>query len=217
MSGGFPIDIVLFAMIALFLVFRLRSILGRRTGMERRPGPVPVPGMARPGPIVEGRAEPVPGRSLPDPGSAVGVTLQRMRSVDGAFDPAHFLGGAEAAFRMIVDAFARGDRVALRPLLSDATYANFEQAIAAHETAGETRTNEIKAIEQAAIEQAELDGSVARISVRFVSSQVATVRDGEGRPVSGSDAPTELTDLWTFERDLKQPDPAWRLTAARSG
>lgn len=224
MGGGFPLDLILFGMIAAFLVLRLRGILGRRTGFERpnaeRPagGPVPVPGMARVDPVIDAQAEPaVPARPLPEPGSAVGVTLQRMSGIDRGFTPAHFLAGAEGAFHMIVDAFAKGDRVTLRPLLDDATYRGFEQAIAAREAAGETQRSEIRSIERAAIEEAVLDGTTARITVRFVSDQIAETLSREGKPVAGADAVTELTDLWTFERDLQQPDPAWRLAAARSG
>lgn len=228
MGGGFPLDLLLFGMIAAFLVLRLRGILGRRTGFERptaerpngeRPGgPVPVPGMARVGPVIDAKAEPPPlPRPLPDPASAVGVTLQRMAGIDQGFSPVHFLSGAEGAFRMIVDAFARGDRVALHPLLSEATYRSFEQAIAAREAAGETQRSELRGIEHASIEEAMLDGSMARITVRFVSDQVAETLGRDGKTIAGTDAVTEITDLWTFERDLNQPDPAWRLTAARSG
>ncbi len=227
MGGGFPIDLLLFGMIAAFLVLRLRGILGRRTGFEQPPqagqadrpgGPVPVPGMARAAATADGRAEPaVPCRALPDPASAVGVTLVRMRSVDRAFDPAHFLQGAEAAFRMIVAAFAAGDRVSLRALLADGTYHSFETAIAAREAAGETQRSELRSIEQASIAEASLDGAMARITVRFVSDQVAETLGRDGKPVAGADAVAEITDLWTFERDLSQPDLAWRLSAARSG
>lgn len=221
MGGGFPLDLLLFGMIAAFLVLRLRGILGRRTGFERPEsgGPVPVPGMARPGaPVIEGRAEPVqPARPLPDPVSPAGAALVRMRGVDPSFDPAHFLSGAEAAFRMIVQAFAAGDRVALRPLLTDDTYRSFEGAIAAREEAGETQRSEIRGIEQAAIEQAALAGNHATITVKFVSDQIAETLGKDGKPVAGADAVAEITDLWAFERDLGQPGPAWRLSAARSG
>jgi predicted lipid-binding transport protein (Tim44 family) len=224
MGGGFPLDILLFGMIAAFLVLRLRGILGRRTGFERqtpteRPGgPVQVPGMGAPGPVIDAQAEPAaPARPLPDPASPAGVTLQRMQGVDRAFDPAFFLRGAEAAFRMIVDAFARGDRVALRPLLDDATYRNFEAAIAGREAAGQTQRTELRDIHAAAIEEATLDATRARITVRFTSDQINETLGADGKPVAGTDAVTEIVDIWTFERDLSQPDPAWRLTAARSG
>jgi len=222
-TGSFPIDLVLFAMIAAFLVLRLRSILGRRTGFERQQqaerGPVQVPGMGGPTPkLVDAKAEPVaPARPLPDTASPTGQALQRMRTIDRSFDPAHFLTGAEAAFGLIVTAFAAGDRVALRPLLADSTYAGFEQAIAAREEAGETQRTEVRAMQQVSIEDAALAGTVATITVKFVSDQVSETLNRENLPVHGTDAVTEITDLWTFERDLAQSDPAWRLTAARSG
>ena len=224
MGGGFPLDLILFGMIAVFLVLRLRGILGRRTGYERptaerpRGGAVEVPGMARVGPVVDAKVEPaMPARPLPAADSPVAATLQQMEDVDGSFTAAHFLAGAEGAFRMIVDAFARGDRDTLRPLLDDATYASFEAAITARETAGETQRSEVRAVERATIEDAALDGSMAQITVKFVSDQIAETVGKDGKPVAGADAVTEITDLWTFARDLRQPDPAWRLTAARSG
>lgn len=222
MSGGFPIDLLLFGMIAAFLILRLRSILGRRTGFERQRsegGPVPVPGLGRaPAPVIEGRAEPAaPVRPLPAPDTAAGSALSAMRTVDRNFDAARFLAGAEAAFKLIVAAFAAGDRVALRPLLADDTYRSFEGAISGRETAGETQRSEIKGIGLVAIEAASLAGTVGSITVKFVSDQIAETLGPDGKPVAGTDAVTEITDLWTFERDLAQPDPAWRLAAARSG
>lgn len=221
-SGGFPIDLLLFGMIAAFLVLRLRGILGRKTGFERpaqpEATPTAVPGMGRvaPAPVIDGRAEPV-ARPLPDPGSPAGVALAQMRAVDRNFDPQHFLNGAEAAFRMIVSAFAAGDRVALRPLLADVTYRSFEAAITAREAANETQRSEIRAIEGLTVEAAALSGSNASITLRIVSDQVAETLGADGRPVAGADAVAEITDIWTFDRDLAQPDPAWRLSAARSG
>ncbi len=223
MSGGFPIDLILFGMIAAFLVLRLRGILGRRTGFERPPqaeragGPAPV-AAGRQGPTLNGRAEPaVVVRPLPEPGSPVAATLARMQGVDRTFEAQRFLQGAEAAFRLVVAGFAAGDRVQLRALLGDDTYRSFETAIAAREAAGETQRSEIRSIERASIDEAALDGTIAHITVRFVSDQIAETLGRDGKPVAGADAVAEITDLWTFSRDLSQPDPAWRLTAARSG
>ena len=128
-SGGFPIDLILFGMIAAFLVLRLRGILGKRTGFERPPEAVARPDLRvvedgiPPAPAAATPAAPV--RTLPDPMSPMGRTLGAMRAVDANFAPDSFLNGAEAAVRMIVAAYAAGDRVALRPLLSDETYAAF--------------------------------------------------------------------------------------------
>jgi predicted lipid-binding transport protein (Tim44 family) len=220
-SGGFPLDLVLFGMIAAFLVLRLRSILGRRTGFERPPQanpPPPGPATA-PGPVIEGRAEPVAAassRAQPDPASPVGQSLARMRAIDPTFDVARFLDGAEKAFRIIVGAFASGDRTALRSLLSDDTYRAFAQAIEAREAAGHVQMSEVRSVETVTIEDVELRGNVAMVPVRFVSDQVSFTRDKDGHPVAGTDAVTEITDLWTFERDLSTRDPTWRLVAARS-
>jgi predicted lipid-binding transport protein (Tim44 family) len=200
-SGGFPIDLILFGMIAAFLVLRLRSILGRRTGFERPPQPYQPPGpAASASPIIEGRAEPIaasPHRAVPEPTSALGATLSHMQAADRSFDPAGFLDGAEKAFGMIVTAFAAGDRPRLQSLLSEDTYRAFEQAIAAREAAGQVQVSEIRAIPGATIE-------------------VSFTKDKDGKPVAGTDAVTEITDAWTFERDLTSHDPTWRLVAARS-
>jgi predicted lipid-binding transport protein (Tim44 family) len=219
-SGSFPVDLILFGMIAAFLVLRLRSILGRRQGFERPPQAFQPP-QAQSGvaPIADSRAmgggEPVH-RSIPDPSSALGQTLLRMRSIDPNFDPPGFLRGAEGAFRMIVTAFANGDRQTLRGLLADDTYAAFEQAITAREGLGHAQVSEIRAIQSTAIEEVELKGNTATIAVRLVSDQVNMTRDQVGVVVNGTDAVTEITDIWTFERDLGRQDPTWRLVAARS-
>jgi predicted lipid-binding transport protein (Tim44 family) len=219
-SGGFPIDLVLFGMIAAFLVLRLRSVLGKRQGFERQAPPVqPAPRPAV-GPVIEARAEPVQpaaAQAVPDSASATGQALAQMRGLDKGFDPARFLAGADQAFRMIVAAFAAGDRVGLRALLSDETYRAFEQAISAREKADEKQVSEIKSMQRLSIDNAELKGRVALITVRIVSDQVSYTTDKDGRPLTGTDAVTEITDLWTFERDLSQQDPTWRLVSARSG
>jgi predicted lipid-binding transport protein (Tim44 family) len=121
-SSSFPIDLILFGMIAAFLVLRLRSILGRRTGFERQTPPYQPPaGQNTAAPVIDAQPEPpAPAgtRTLPEPTSAIGQTLGRMHSVDRGFDPPAFLDGAEKAFRIIVTAFAAGDRATLQGLLS---------------------------------------------------------------------------------------------------
>ena len=220
-SGGFPIDLILFGMIAAFLILRLRSVLGKRTGLERQAPPVaPVPVRPAAGPVIDAKAEPVQpaaSQSVPDAASPTGQALAGMRALDATFDSARFLAGADQAFRMIVAAFAAGNRVALRALLSDETYGAFEQAIGAREKAGETQVSEIKSMHALAIDHADLKGRVGAVTVKIVSDQVSYTTDKDGRPLTGADAVTEITDLWTFERNLSQADPTWRLVAARSG
>jgi predicted lipid-binding transport protein (Tim44 family) len=219
-ASGFPIDLVLFGMIAAFLVLRLRSILGKRTGFERPAPPVQQAPLRPAGPIIDAKVEPVApptAQTMPDAASPTGKALADMRAIDRSFDPARFLAGADQAFRMIVAAFAAGDRTALRSLLGDETYAAFEQAISAREKAGEKQVSEIKAMQNLSIDSAALKGRIGQVTAKIVSDQVSYTQDANGRPLTGTDAVTEITDLWTFERDLGQPDPTWRLVAARSG
>jgi len=217
-TGGFPLDLILFGMVAAFLVLRLRSVLGRRTGFERPPQPSYDPRTTQ----IEGKAEevapaPKPERALPDPASPVGQAIARIRGVDHGFAPARFLAGAEAAFPMIVDAYARGDRATLRNLLGDETYGGFETAIAQREQEGHTQKFEIRGIGDAQITAADLRGTVADVTVRFVSDQVNLTTARDGSVVEGTDAVTEIVDLWTFRRDLASSDPTWRLVGTRSG
>jgi predicted lipid-binding transport protein (Tim44 family) len=223
MSGGFPVDLILFAMVAVFLVLRLRGVLGRRQGFERPPqGSAPVPVPAARAPIEElpdlppAAAQGSVRQVVPDPRSPVGQALQRIRQVDQSFDARAFLGGAEGAFRMIVEAFAAGDRATLRNLLSDDTYAGFEQAITAREAAGERQRTEIRSVQETGIEAADLRGTVADVTVRLVSDQVNLTTGADGQVVSGAEAVTELTDIWTFQRDLRSQDPTWKLVGTQS-
>ncbi len=217
-TGGFPLDLILFGMVAAFLVLRLRSVLGRRTGFERPPQASYDP---RPG-QVDSTAEEVapaaaPARPLPDPASPAGQGVARIRGVDRGFDPAQFLRGAETAFPMVVDAYARGDRATLRNLLGDETYGGFESAIAAREQAGNTQKFESRGSRDAQSTAADLRGTVADITVRFVSDQVNLTTARDGSVVEGTDAVTEIVDLWTFRRDLASSDPTWRLVGTSSG
>ncbi len=216
--GGLPITLIIFAGIAIFLGLRLRSILGRRIGFEKPPVPPgQMPGFGN-GPIIEGQAlPPRPGRPVPDPRSALGERLMQIVNRDPSFDPPKFLTGAETAFRMIVTAFAAGDRATLKTLLSDSVYQTFESAITAREAAGERHRTEIKAILSATIDDAELIGDQAAVIVKFTSDQVNLSLDSAGNPLVGTEAVTEIVDLWTFERNLKSKDLTWRLAAARSG
>ncbi len=223
-TGGFPIDLILFGMIAAFLILRLRSILGRRTGFERppqfqaQPG-TPPPVAAGPGAVViDAHAEPAgPVAGLPSPASPAGVALARIQAADRNFDPARFLGQAEQAFRMIVGAFATGNRGALQPLVSPDVFHAFDQAIGARDAAGHRQTTEIRAVPTVAIEAAELAGTTARVTLRIVSDQVTITHDAAGAPVAGADAVTELTDIWAFERDVSGTDPTWRLVSVHGG
>jgi predicted lipid-binding transport protein (Tim44 family) len=216
--GSFPIALVLFAGVAIFLVLRLRSVLGKRVGFERPAQPPSPTAPLNQGPIIEGQALPAtPGHQVPDPQSPLGQRLMQIVQRTTDFDPPKFLEQVETAFRAIVTAFAAGDRATLKSLLTEHVYSTFEAAIAAREAAHEQHRTEIKSVLSATIESAELLGDQAAIIVRFVSDQVNLTLDANGQPADGTEAVVELTDLWTFERNLKTPGPGWRLAAARTG
>lgn len=216
--GGFPISLVIFAGIALFLVLRLRSVLGKRVGFERPPlRPAPFSG-ADAVPTLERRGlNAISGRQVPDPSSDLGTRLMQIVNRAADFDPPAFLQSAEAGFRTIVLAFAAGDRAALRPLLTDTVFQTFDAAISARESANERHQTEIKSIISATIEDAQLLGDQAAIIVRFISDQTTTTQNAQGDTLHSGDSTADIVDLWTFERNLKSKDPIWRLAAARSG
>jgi predicted lipid-binding transport protein (Tim44 family) len=227
--GDFPhyFDIILFAMVAAFLVLRLRSVLGRRTGNERRrPGVVrqaepprdqiPADKVIAFGQRPNG-VTPPPATTEP-PGDAGAAGLARIHDADPGFDPPHFLEGARAAFEMIVAAFAEGDKTKLRPLLSDEVYQPFSTAIDERNAAHETLESRILALKQLDIASAELDGRIARVTLKLVSDQINVLRAHDGSVVDGDpEHAIEKTDFWTFARDTGSTDPNWVLVATGSG
>jgi predicted lipid-binding transport protein (Tim44 family) len=214
-------DIILFGMVAAFLVLRLRSVLGRRTGNERRrdaflrgpaaTGDKVVSLGARPSPV----AAPVPAGS---PAISVADGLAQIAAVDSGFSPEHFLEGARAAFEMIVAAFAKGDKPQLRSLLNDDVFVPFAAAIDERATAGETFETRIEKFKDIDIVEAGVNGGEARVSVKIVSDQVNVLRAHDGSVVDGDPQnPIEKTDFWTFARDTRSSDPNWLLVATGSG
>jgi len=220
MSGGFQwLDIVLFAAIAGFLLFRLRSVLGRRTGNERRRIP---PFAAPPAQPVPPSIAPVGAASRPRLVAAAGVelgdpSLAQLANADPAFEPEAFLTGARGAFEIIVNAFAAGDRAALQPLLSAEVFKSFSDAIEAREKAKEKQETTIHAIKNADIVESKIEGGTARLTVKFVSEQTLVTRGLDGAILEGDPAhPVEQTDFWTFSRPLRARDPNWILVATHA-
>jgi predicted lipid-binding transport protein (Tim44 family) len=214
-------DIVLFAMVALFLVLRLRSVLGRRTGNEQRRDPfVPQPGAAADKIVTlapRAPAQPMP-PAQPAAADAVASGLVRIRAADSGFDPEQFLQGARAAFEMIVAAFAEGDKARLRPLLSDEVFSHFAAAVDERNAAKETLETRILQLKTAEIVGAELGGRTAQVTAELVSDQINVLRAHDGSVVDGHpDNPIEKTDFWTFARDTRSTDPNWVLVATGSG
>ncbi len=212
-------DILLFAMVAAFLVLRLRSVLGRRTGNERRRESFLRQAEATGDKVVSlaqrGNAPPPPIQNAP--ADAVAVGLEAIRGADPEFEPEHFIGGARAAFEMIVAAFAAGDKARLRPLLSDEVEAQFAAAIDERQAAKETLETRILHLKSIDIVDATLAGRTARATVKLVSDQVNVIRAHDGSIVDGDpDRPIEKTDFWTFARDTRSDDPTWELVATGS-
>jgi predicted lipid-binding transport protein (Tim44 family) len=220
--GDFPhyFDIILFAMVAAFLILRLRSVLGRRTGHERRPETF----LRRAEPRGGDKVVPLPGRAAPPPlvtappAVAVAAGRERIRSADPGFDSAQFIEGARAAFEMIVSAFAAGDKARLRPLLADEVYTPFAAAIDERQAAGETLETRILRIKGIDIVEAGLAGRTARVAVKLVSEQINVLRAHDGSIVDGHpEQPIEKTDFWSFSRDTRSSDPNWVLVTTASG
>jgi predicted lipid-binding transport protein (Tim44 family) len=212
------LDIVLFAVIAGFLILRLRSVLGRRTGNEQRRDPFvpPKPDSAPENVVSLPRGRPSVGPSPVNTAAPTGP-VARVKAADPRFDETAFLAGARGAFEIIVNAFAKGDTAALQPLLSDAVYASFAEAIrnrlAQHETL-ETNLLAIKAMELA---DGEIESDTALVTVKFVSDQTNVTRAADRSVVDGDpERVVEKTDLWTFSRALHSRDPNWTLVATHS-
>jgi predicted lipid-binding transport protein (Tim44 family) len=214
----------IFAIIAGIVIFRLRSVLGKRTGEERqRPNPFINPGNQPPGvapPLGRGRLALVPSPATApvlDEPMSLAVALGRIHQADPSFDEPQFLAGARAAFEMIIAAFAASDTETLKTLLAPPVLANFGAAITAREKAGETLTIAIKSIEDVDLSEARLDGKTAVVTVRYVSHQSRVTRDKAGAIVDGDpNESVESIDLWSFARDTKSSDPNWQLVATRT-
>lgn len=221
------IEIIIFAMIAAFLVHRLRSVLGRRTGEERqRPNPFSGPEET---PAARDNVIPLPARNRAERAVAeasvaeteepqsLAARLERIHAADANFDEKGFLIGARAAFDMIVSAFAAGDLRTLRPLLADDVYGHFAKAVQDRQAAGETLETRIEALRDADVVDARLDGSIIHLTIRFVSDQINVTRDGQGAVMDGDlHHAVEVIDVWTFSRDARSRNPNWALVETRA-
>ncbi len=207
--------IVILAMIFAFIAMRLYAVLGRRTGHEQKlPTPADDAALSPP----TGPRNPAAPRA--DGGSARETAvapvaqsgLRALIAADRNFDAGQFLGGARAAFDMILKAFWTGDRDTLRQLCNADVASAFESAIDERQAAGHVLDNRLIRIEKAEIAEVEMDGRVARIAVRFEADIAAITRDAQGQIVAGSLTDAEVShELWTFSRDLSSRDPNWTL------
>ena len=233
MSGFVDIYTVIFLVIAVVIFLRLRSVLGRRTGSERPPyDPFqprkPAPPAARGDKVIElprrTPSPPLAPPTAPQGGviAASGTTttsegLAALAAADRSFNAAQFLDGAKIAYEMIVTAFAEGDRTALKQLLSAEVYDGFVQAISARDARGEKIEFKFVGIDKADITAVTVKGTTAHVTVRFLSKLVSATHDKDGKVIDGD--PThvgDVTDVWTFARELASRDPNWKLVATES-
>ncbi len=239
MEDVFDIYTIIFLALAVFIFLRLRSVLGQRTGRERPPydpyaareparppaeNVVSLPNRAtdaaakKPGEAAEPAVASDRWAGIAEAGAPLAAGLDAVAAADREFDPKSFLVGARAAYEMIVNAYAEGDRRTLKNLLSREVYDGFETAIAEREKRGDIVESRFVSIDNATIAAAELRGRTAQLTVRFQSKLVSVTRNKAGEVIDGNaDKVTDVTDVWTFARDLSSRDPNWKLVATEAG
>ena len=216
------IDIVLFAMIAAFLILRLRSVLGkhRNSGegksnlglhtltQSHKTEKQPAEGDSK----EEGKIEPQNSQKDND-----GVDLAEIQEAMPGFEKGEFLAGVRAAFEIIVNSFSSGDKEKLAGLLSDEVFNNFSSAITDRERLGHvSESSLIRIIDTVLLEANISDGSVL-LTVKILSEQINATKGEQGEVVDGNpDLVLEVADIWTFSKEIESPDPNWRLVATRS-
>ncbi|MBL0923553.1 MAG: Tim44 domain-containing protein [Sphingomonadaceae bacterium] len=208
--------IVLLALVAAFLGLRLYSVLGKRTGHEqepvaRQPIDTAPPMMRQPLPAGESGSA-LPQGDVSNVDLAAQSGLRSIANADRTFDIGLFLEGSKSAYKMVLEAYWKGDKEALRFLCDDDVYDSFAEAIDGREARGETLENRLVRIEEARIVDASFDHPLARVTVRFDADIAAMVKDKDGNVIGGSmtDA-VETHDIWTFMRDVKSGDRNWKL------
>ena len=232
----FDLWTILLLAVAVAIFIKLRSVLGQRTGRERPPydpysardalrGATNDNVVTLPGRAAETAQKPIETaepaerwKGIAEAGSTIAVGLDAIARDDPAFDAQPFVAGARAAYEMIVMAYAEGDRRALKNLLSKEVYDGFEAAIREREGRGETVETRFVAIDKSDITGAELRARTAQVTLRFVSQLISVTRDKAGNVIDGNpEKVTEVTDVWTFARDISSRDPNWKLVATEAG
>jgi predicted lipid-binding transport protein (Tim44 family) len=238
MNGTLDIITLVFLVVAVVVFIRLRSVLGKRTGNERprydydglAGKDAPNNRTSRDNIVTLPRGEPMRpsdpldeeafNRRLKDVapvGSEIAQKLQIIAQTDRTFDPKDFANGAKQAYEWIVTAFASGDRKVLKQLLSREVYDSFAFAMADREKKGESVEFKFVGISRSEVVEAEIIGKTIHITIKFVSELITATRNSAGDIVEGD--PTqirEVTDMWTFARDMTSRDPNWRLVATGS-
>jgi predicted lipid-binding transport protein (Tim44 family) len=236
MFDSFDATTVVFLVLAVFVILRLRSVLGQRTPRDTPPRNQPViapvrrdavgmPGNVVPfgaaandrGPKAADTANPDRWKGVAEAGTPLAAGLDDVAAVGDGFDPAAFLSGARGAYEIIVTAFAKGDVNRLRELLSPEVLEGFAKAIRDREGRGEKVEMTLVSIDDAKIIEAHLRDRVAQVTVKFLSKLITATRDRDGKVIDGAaDKVADVTDVWTFARDVASADPNWQLVATET-
>ena len=203
------IDIIIFAVIAVLLVLRLRSVLGQRSGYDEQP--------SRDNRFDKGSADVISIDSGRRADAAEGHGLDALRKADRSFSEKQFLNGAAAAFEMILAAYAEGDLAKLKRLLGYDLLQSFTQSVQQRGKDGETLSITLDELRDVRITGAKVFDNTASVTVEFQSTQTRILMDSEGATIEDEDTGTrDLIDIWTFERDLTFDDPNWKLAETES-
>jgi len=203
------IDIIIFAVIAVLLVLRLRSVLGQRTGYDEQP--------KRDNRLDTGSAEVISIDSGRRADIVEGHGLDALRQADRSFSEKDFLNGAAAAFQMILNAYAEGDLANLKRLLSYDLLQSFTQSVQQRAKEGELLSITLDELRDVKIVDAKVFDNTASVTVEFQSTQTRVLSDKDGNTIEDEDTGTrDLIDIWTFERDLTLDDPNWKLAETES-
>jgi predicted lipid-binding transport protein (Tim44 family) len=212
------IQLLVLAGVAIFLIIKLRSVLGSRDGYEGQAGPKSLPGTARQRgnfEVIEGG----PDRDITDhvaEGSPAAKALQAMKLVEPDFSVSGFLQGARGAYEMILLAFAKGELDSIRSFLSPEVADSFAEVIADRKARGVAVSTEIQGIRELALHGAEFNRATgeAEISMRFTAEVITATRDAAGTVVDGDPRHSrKQKDVWTFARTMGSNDPNWQLVA----
>ena len=214
------LEIFLIAALAGIILFRLYTVLGRRTGHERPPQDnyrlsANAPRTANDAPVAAADEKPAahPGQDA-RPSDPVASGLLDIQLADRNFDNDHFVSGARGAYETIVTAFAAGDRVQLRPLLSDDVYVAFDSAIRGREESGSKVTFTFVSFKEVKIVSAALKGRLAEVTLAFSAQFISATTDAAGALLEGdTKSVRDVTDVWTFSRDVRARDPNWTVVA----
>ena len=203
------IDIIIFAIIAVLLVLRLRSVLGQRTGYEEK--------QPQKSNFDTAAADVIPIDSGRKTAASDGHGIDVLRKADRQFSEKQFLEGAATAFDMILQSYAAGDLAQLKLLLSYDLLQSFSASIQQRSSDGEQLEIVLDDLKDVEITDAKVFDNVASVTVRYQSTQTRTLSDADGNSIVDDDTGTrDLIDIWTFERDLTLDDPNWKLAETDS-